>query len=45
MGGIRSGCTYCGANDLKQLRERADWVEVTAAGLVEGTPHGKLLLP
>ena len=41
MGGIRSGMTYCGANNLKQIRERADWVEVTAAGAAEGQPHGK----
>jgi len=40
MGGIRSGMTYCGANNLKQLRERADWVEVTASGYSEGLPHG-----
>lgn len=41
MGGIRSGMTYCGANNLRQIRERADWVEVTAAGRIEGMPHGQ----
>jgi IMP dehydrogenase len=41
MGGIRSGMTYCGANNLKQIRERAEWVEVTSAGKTEGTPHGQ----
>jgi IMP dehydrogenase len=41
MGGIRSGMTYCGANNLRQIRERADHVEVTPAGRLEGTPHGK----
>jgi len=41
MGGIRSGMTYVGANRLKELRERADWVEVTAAGRTEGSPHGE----
>lgn len=41
MGGIRSGMTYCGANSIRQIRERATWVEVTAAGRIEGTPHGQ----
>jgi len=41
MGGIRSGMTYCGANNLKQIRERADWVEISAAGVAEGRPHGE----
>lgn len=40
MGGIRSGMTYCGANNLRQIRERADHVEITVAGRTEGTPHG-----
>jgi IMP dehydrogenase len=41
MGGIRSGMTYCGANNLGQIRERADYVEITAAGTAEGRPHGQ----
>ena len=41
MGGIRSGMTYCGANNVRQIRERARWVEITAAGAAEGRPHGQ----
>lgn len=41
VGGIRSGMTYCGANTLGQIRERARWVEVTGAGRAEGLPHGE----
>lgn len=41
MGGIRSGMTYCGANKLSQIRQRADHVEISAAGMAEGRPHGK----
>jgi IMP dehydrogenase len=41
VGGIRSGMTYCGANNLKQIRERADHVEISAAGSAEGKPHGE----
>jgi IMP dehydrogenase len=40
MGGIRSGMTYAGANNIKQIKERTAWVEVSAAGRQEGTPHG-----
>jgi IMP dehydrogenase len=41
MGGIRSGMTYCGANNLQQIRERASHVEITPSGAVEGKPHGQ----
>ena len=41
MGGIRSGMTYCGANNLRDIRERADHVEITPNGAREGTPHGQ----
>jgi IMP dehydrogenase len=41
MGGIRSGMTYCGANTLSQIRQRARWVEITSSGRFEGLPHGE----
>jgi IMP dehydrogenase len=41
MGGIRSGMTYCGANNLRQIRERASHVEITPNGRAEGQPHGQ----
>lgn len=41
VGGLRSGMTYAGANDLYELYENAEWVRVTHNGFVEGTPHGK----
>lgn len=41
MGGVRSGMTYCGANNLKQIRERGRWREISDAGRYEGTPHGR----
>jgi len=40
MGGIRSGMTYCGANNLHQIRERAIWAEITSNGVLESMPHG-----
>lgn len=41
MGGIRSGMTYAGSNNLKQIAQRTKWIEVSAAGTAEGRPHGK----
>lgn len=41
MGGVRVGMSYTGASNLVELRERATWRLVTAAGSHEGTPHGK----
>lgn len=40
MGGIRSGLTYCGADTIKDLQRKAQFMEITPAGRVEGTPHG-----
>lgn len=39
MGGIRSGLTYCGASTIKDLQRKAQFMEITPAGRVEGTPH------
>jgi len=40
MGGLRSGLTYCGALTIKDLQRKAQFMEITQAGRVEGTPHG-----
>ena len=39
VGGVRSGMGYCGAADLAQLRQKAHFMRVTAAGWREGHPH------
>lgn len=39
MGGIRSGMTYCGAGEIRELKRKAQFMEITQAGRVEGTPH------
>lgn len=39
MGGIRSGMTYCGADTIKSLQRKAQFMEITSAGFAEGTPH------
>lgn len=38
-GGLRSGMGYVGAADLHELREKAQFVEITGAGLRESHPH------
>lgn len=39
VGGLRSGMGYCGTKDLKELRENAQFVRMTGAGLRESHPH------
>ncbi|HEY9569515.1 inosine-5-monophosphate dehydrogenase [Kurthia sp. 3B1D] len=39
VGGIRAGMGYCGAPDLQHLRDEAQFVRMTGAGLRESHPH------
>ena len=39
LGGVRAGMGYCGAENLPALREKAQFVKITAAGLLESHPH------
>jgi IMP dehydrogenase len=39
MGGLRSGMGYVGARSLAELREKARFVRISNAGLVESHPH------
>jgi IMP dehydrogenase len=39
MGGLRSGMGYVGARSLAELRDKAQFVRITHAGLVESHPH------
>lgn len=41
VGGIRSGMTYCGAADIEALQRNAEFIEVTANGVKENSPHGE----
>ena len=43
MGGLRSGMGYVGAANLVELREKAKFVRITNAGLLESHPHGVLI--
>lgn len=38
--GIRSGLTYCGVDNLADLRTEAEFVRITQSGFRESLPHG-----
>lgn len=42
VGGLRSGLTYAGANTIKELQRKLNYVTITQAGRLESLPH-KLL--
>ena len=39
IGGIQSGMGYLGAANLEQLRDKARFIRVSAAGMKEAAPH------
>ena len=42
MGGLRSGMTYAGARNVKELQRKAEFVAVGSAYIAESHPHGAL---
>ena len=43
MGGVRSGMGYVGAANLTELQEKARFVRITDAGLIESHPHDVII--
>lgn len=39
LGGLASGMTYVGARNIEQIRGKADFIEITSAGMNESMPH------
>lgn len=39
MGGLRSGMGYVGCHTVQELRENAQFIRITGAGLIESHPH------
>lgn len=39
VGGVRSGLSYGGARNIKELQEKAEFIEITAAGVRESGSH------
>ncbi len=42
-GGLRSGMGYCGCGTITDLQEKAQFVRITNAGLIESHPHDVLI--
>jgi IMP dehydrogenase len=40
MGGLRSGMTYLGVDNIKAMSEAALFIQMTASGMSESKPHG-----
>jgi IMP dehydrogenase len=43
MGGLRAGMGYVGAGSLEELRDKATFVQITAAGLKESHVHDVII--
>ncbi len=43
VGGLRSGMGYVGASNLQELQEKARFVRITNAGLIESHPHSVIV--
>ncbi len=39
IGGLRAGMGYCGARTIRELQEKAQFVQITTAGVAESHPH------
>ena len=39
MGGLRAGMGYCGCGTVSELQKKAQFIQITAAGLRESHPH------
>ncbi|WP_194851289.1 IMP dehydrogenase [Nonlabens antarcticus] len=39
IGGLRAGMGYCGASDIESLKDKGQFVKITAAGVQESHPH------
>ena len=44
VGGLRYSFGYCGARNIAELHEKAEFVRVSAAGLREAHPHDVTML-
>ena len=43
VGGLRASMGYCGAKDIKTLREKAKFLRITSAGMKESHPHDVII--
>lgn len=43
IGGLRAGMGYCGAKDIKTLKETSQFVKITTSGISESHPHNVMI--
>lgn len=39
IGGIKASMGYCGASNIKEMKEKARFIRITGSGMVESHPH------
>jgi len=39
LGGVRSGLSYCGAKNINETWEKAEFIQITQSSLIESKPH------
>ena len=39
MGGLKASMGYCGAINIKEMWEKANFVRITSSGMTESHPH------
>jgi len=44
LAGVRSGFSYCGARNIKELWEKAQFIQITNAGKIESDSHNVIVL-
>lgn len=43
IGGLKASMGYCGANNVKEMREKAKLIKITSSGMAESHPHDLLI--
>ena len=43
IGGLRSGMGYCGTKNISELKNKAQFIQITGAGLQESHPHNVMI--
>ncbi|MEJ2507498.1 MAG: IMP dehydrogenase, partial [Ignavibacteriaceae bacterium] len=43
VGGLRAAMGYCGAKNIKALREKAKFIQITSAGMKDSHPHDVII--
>ncbi|MEO0169704.1 MAG: IMP dehydrogenase, partial [candidate division WOR-3 bacterium] len=44
VGGLKAGMGYLGASNIKELREKAEFIKITNAGIKESHPHDVFII-